>query len=253
MKVFINFENKISNNEKYYFNDKLFLETLYQSYGRKFDFLPYIKKNMVEKSKIETFLDGADNINIYVDCENVENDNVLSVLKSIVTNGMKEKINKVILVSDEQATTAWEYLKNFCSVKLEMDNIEFILVERTANLKSQVDNEIELSIMEDFYEHKIKNFILVSSDSDYKAVLKRLKNKDANLFFCIEKKEQKVSSKYVEESVEGNSSFCSIDDFNKYIQNSKKPHLSPQTYCTSSFQTIGKNNLILQVAKVKNF
>lgn len=237
LRVFINFENKMSNAEKYYFNDKLFLEELYKSYGRKFDFLSYVKKNMYEKSKIETFLDGADNINVYVDCENVENDNVLSVINSIITNGMKEKINKIVLVSDELATAAWEYLKSFCSVKLGMDNIEFILVERTANMKSQVDNEIELSMLEAFYEDKIKNFILVSSDSDYKAILKRLKNKDASIFFCIEKKEQKVSDRYVEELVESNESFCSIDDFNKDV-------------CFDFWKFVFKNDFQKYVAKL---
>lgn len=216
MKVFINFENKISNSEKYYFNDKLFLEALYTSYGKKFDYLPYVKKDMYQKSKIETFLDGADNINVYVDCENVENDNVLSVIESVINSGMKQKINRIILVSDEQATNAWEYLKNYCESRLGL-NIDFVLVERTANEKSLVDNEIELSILEDYYENKIKNFILVSSDSDYKAVLKKTKTKDVNIFFCIERKEQKASNRYVEELVDVNASFCSIDDFNKEV------------------------------------
>jgi uncharacterized LabA/DUF88 family protein len=91
-----------------------------------------------------------------------------------------EKVKKIILYDDDTHTSpAWKLLKEFTDIP-----VEYNLIQRLKDEKSLVDIRMGAGITESYYRDNIKSFIIVSSDSDYWAIISTLP--DARFLFMIE-------------------------------------------------------------------
>ncbi|MCD8190896.1 MAG: NYN domain-containing protein [Clostridiales bacterium] len=108
---------------------------------------------------------------IVVDCEN--NDPVkLAAMLSSLNAAQKSAIHKIMLFDSDYTTTAWTTL---CQMGIPTDyDTEHVVVGRIYEHKSQVDMTLAANTCREVYLNQVDSVILVSSDSDYWALIQSL-------------------------------------------------------------------------------
>lgn len=150
-------------------SDKKFVTLLYEWNHDRFDQL-----NRVEDAgdyvtgNIYDFLDAGQKIIFCVDCENSDPYNFCAAIESL-DEQYADKIEKIILFDDVHTSSAWEILEKHVSVP-----VEYVLIERLKENKSLVDLRLGMRVSQEFYANHVDSFVLVSSDSDYWAVISSL-------------------------------------------------------------------------------
>lgn len=185
-------------------HDKKFLRVIYEQNGRYFDDnrKVYDANNSV-KSDIYSFIDNNETTVIVVDCENSDPYKLYSVLKNLNKDEIA-KINKIILYDDVHTTNAWKNFDKFVDIP-----VEYILIERLKDEKSLVDLRMCSGISANYYRDKINAFIIVSSDSDYWAIISAIP--EAKYLVMIESSK---SGEHIKKALESRGIFyCYIDDF----------------------------------------
>lgn len=150
-------------------SDKKFVTLLYQWNNDQFDQL-----NRVEDAgeyvtgNIYDFIEAGQRVIFCVDCENSDPYNLCAALESL-DEEYTTKIEKIILFDDEHTSSAWEILEQHISIP-----VEYVLIERLKENKSLVDLRLGMRVSQEFYANNVDSFVLVSSDSDYWAVISSL-------------------------------------------------------------------------------
>lgn len=187
------------------YNDKKFLNIIYEQNGKIF-----IDDNKVSdadnriKTNIYDFIDKNESTVIVVDCENSDPFKLYSVLKNLNPEEIN-KVNKLILYDDENYTSgAWKNFNRFINIPVEHKQID-----RLKDNKSLVDLRICGDMSAFFYRDNIASFIIVSSDSDYWAIISTLP--DANFLVMIEY--EKCGPDIKSALISRGIFYCSIDDF----------------------------------------
>lgn len=186
------------------YTDGKFINNLYKMNGDYFD----------DKSKYKTatddivdniydFIDDSEKVVVVVDCENSD----VYKLYSMLTNLNRDevlKISKIMLFDDVHTTDGWDYLEKLISIP-----VEHIEVERIQDHKSLVDMRVMAGVFREFYTHDVTSFILLSSDSDYWALVSSLPEADFLVMVEWNKCGQAIKDALEHEGI----FWCSLDDF----------------------------------------
>ncbi len=185
-------------------NDEKFLKVLYSAHSDTFHANTYvIDATLDEKNSIYDFILDANNIAILVDCENVDPYVFASVFKNLEEENLK-KIKKVILYDDVNTSEAWDYINELIHLPIVHNEIERVL-----DNKSLVDMAMIAGACKEYYEENTESLILVSSDSDFWALITNLKNAK----FYILNESEKTSETIIERLDAENIEHCFMDSF----------------------------------------
>lgn len=189
------------------FNDKKFVKLLYQAHEDYFtDMSKVTDAGNVTKSGIYRFLDESERTAVMVDCENSDPFKLHAMLTSLDQEALLDKICKIMLFDDSEYTSpAWRILDEF--TELPVERIE---IKRIVDKKSLVDPILMMQTVKEYYANQIDSFILLSSDSDYWALLETLP--EARYIVMVES--SKVGYAIREALSNTGVTYCYIDDFN---------------------------------------
>lgn len=190
------------------YNDEKFVHVLYEKNHDVFSDDSKVKNVSSDvKENLLEFMETAGDIYILVDCENTDVYKLYSMLSAMrqdYPSDVFQKIKKIELYDDVNTTNAWKLLHRFTEIR-----IEHILSERVKEDKSLVDIRLSAGACKAFYTENIKDFILVSSDSDYFGLFEAL----SDCRFQVVAERDNLSS-YAEEALpEYAYDFCYVDDF----------------------------------------
>ena len=195
------------------YNDLKFLEKLYEVNNDHFTAKKYVVDAKIgSKEDIYKFVNEAMNIEVYVDCENVDPYAFAATLKNLDEDNLA-KIKSINLYDDINASTAWDYISEIIDIP-----VEHIEIERVLENKSLVDMAMALDISKEFYECDVESAMLVSSDSDFWAVIEKM---DKVRFFVLNE-QGKTSHTIIEVLDKHTVPHCYMSDFAQdVIQNFK--------------------------------
>ena len=201
--TYINFPIQGQGNVLY--NDSKFLSLLYAKHGKKFNDIKKVTDASIStKRNIYNFLEENEgDVVIVVDGENSDAYRLYGTLKSLNAEEFK-KIKKIILLSDANASSAWQMFEPLLKIP-----VEFMLINRVKDNKSLVDIKVTTETCREYYQNRIKNFILCSSDSDFWGLITALP--DANFLVMIE--DDKISEALLNAFDESNIPYASMDSF----------------------------------------
>ncbi len=186
------------------YTDKKFINIIYRQHNDYFEDPSKFQDAGEEvKGNIYDFIRDAQTVMIMVDCENSDPYKLAATLTQL-DEGEIAKIKKIVLFDDEHTTRAWSYLKPLTKI-----DVEHHTVERINNYKSLVDGKMMLAIQKAFLKEEADSFILLSSDSDYWAVISELP--EAKFLVMIE--EEKCGPDIKRAMDEHDIYYCYIDDF----------------------------------------
>lgn len=186
------------------YNDKKFITLLYQwnndyfmEYSKVSDAGDYIKNNIYD------FIDESEKVVVVVDCENSDPYKLCATLKNL-DEQYTQKISSILLFDDVHTATTWRILDSFTQIP-----IEHIMIERVNQNKSLVDMKLTARTCEEYYKNNVDAFIIVSSDSDYWALITSLPS--ARFLVMIEREHCGHDLKNA--LSDANIFYCYIDDF----------------------------------------
>ena len=185
-------------------SDRVFLQMLFSQHGDSFtDTSKYKDANAETKRSIYDFIAESNKTAIAVDCENSDAFKFVGVLRNLNQEELA-KIEKITLYDDAHTSSAWDHLEKVTSIP-----VEHIEVERVMDQKSLVDVKMTAGVCCDYYAKNIDSFILLSSDSDFWALISSLPS--ANFLVMYEYSKCSPAMKTMLERYEYYC--CSIDDF----------------------------------------
>lgn len=152
------------------------------------------------------FVNSHDKVLIVVDCENSDPIKLAAAFTSM-SMAQKSNIHKIMLFDSDYTTPAWTTLCD-TGITREFDT-EHIVVPRIYDHKSQVDMTLAVSTSKEVYQNDVDAVILVSSDSDYWALIKALSGIDFLVMLEKMKSGQKIRDVLESEGYR----YCFIDDF----------------------------------------
>lgn len=194
------------------FNDKKFLSLLYNWNVDEFnDFAKVSDVNEAVKQNIYDFLEKGDNIAVLVDCENSDPYKLVAAFQNL-DKGYTTKIKSIVLFDDINTVSTWEILRNYTSIP-----VEHLMIERLKQNKSLVDATLIAKCCELHYKDGVDSFILVSSDSDYWALMAQL-NTTAKFLVMVE--EENCGPDLKRAMIKNDIFYCYLDDF--YTGNSQE-------------------------------
>ena len=186
------------------YNDLKFLKMLYGANGDHFTAEKYvIDAKRGSKEDIYKFVNEAMNIEVYVDCENVDPYAFAATIQNLDEENLA-KIKGINLYDDINASTAWDYISEIIDIP-----VEHIEIERVLENKSLVDMSMALDISIAFYERDIESAMLVSSDSDFWTVIEKMEK----VKFFVLNEERKTSQTIIDILDKHGVPHCYMSDF----------------------------------------
>ena len=186
------------------YNDLKFLKLLYAANGDSFQAGRYvIDAKETTKENVYYFLNEAENVAIFVDCENVDPYSFASTILNL-NNDELSKIKKIVLYDDVNTSTAWDYISDIINIPVEKKDIERIL-----DNKSLVDITMTAGVCEEYYKYNVESIILASSDSDFWALIKQL----PNARFLVLNEFRKTSNAIIDQLDKHQIQHCFMSDF----------------------------------------
>jgi len=186
------------------YNDLKFLRLLYSANGDRFQACRYVVDAKEEtKEEIYDFLDGAFNVAIFVDCENVDPYSFGATILNLDDTELS-KIKKIVLYDDVNTSTAWDYITDIINIPVVKKDIERLL-----DNKSLVDITMTAGVCEEYYRNNMESIILASSDSDFWGLIKQLP--DAR--FLVLNEFRKTSNAIIEQLDKYKIQHCFMSDF----------------------------------------
>lgn len=186
------------------YNDLKFLKLLYAANGDSFQAGRYvIDAKETTKENVYYFLNEAENVAIFVDCENVDPYAFASTILNL-NNDELSKIKKIVLYDDVNTSTAWDYIADIINIPVEKKDIERIL-----DNKSLVDITMTAGVCEEYYKYNVESIILASSDSDFWALIKQL----PNARFLVLNEFRKTSNAIIDQLDKHHIQHCFMSDF----------------------------------------
>lgn len=143
-------------------NDAKFLKLLYGANRDIFQATEYvIDAKTRSKEGIYDFVNAANQIAVFVDCENVDPYCFAASILNLDKDNL-QKIKQIVLYDDVNTSTAWDYVNRIIQLP-----IKHIVINRVLDNKSLVDITMTAGVCEEFYKENTESIILVSSDSDF--------------------------------------------------------------------------------------
>lgn len=185
-------------------NDEKFLKVVYELNGTQFhDYKKYINASEDVKESIYDFIQKSSKVVMVVDCENSDVYKLYGMIKNLNQDEIK-KIHKVMLFDDKNTNSGWDHLSKFVGVE-----VEHIEVERVVGRKSLVDFRLTAEILKQFYQYNVSSFILLSSDSDYWALISSMPEIEFLMVIEDSKCGQPIKDALTSKGVY----YCSLDEF----------------------------------------
>lgn len=187
------------------FNDKKFLSLLYNWNVDEFnDFAKVSDAKYEVKQNIYDFIENGNNISVLVDCENSDPYKLVATLRNL-DKEYTSKINSIVLFDDINTVSTWEILRNYTSIP-----VEHLMIERLKQNKSLVDATLIAKCCQLHYNNGVDSFIIVSSDSDYFALISQL-NTTAKFLVMVE--EANCGPDLKRALIENGIFYCYLDHF----------------------------------------
>lgn len=185
-------------------NDQTFMMALFEWNGDIFYDRSKVRDLDEEaKNNIRRFFKRAVKIDIMVDCENSNPYRLCSALKTLEEEA-QNKIQKIILINDPHASTAWSIVHQYTSIP-----VEEILIERLYEHKSLADIKLTATTCKEYYTEDIDSFVLLSSDSDFWGLISSLPQAD----FIIMMEKEKCGMTIREKLTKEKYYYCFLNDF----------------------------------------
>lgn len=210
--------------------DEKFVVMLYERNMDRFENLSLVRDAGDKTMRnLTDLLESCSKCVMVVDCENSDAVKLAAAISSL-SAGKMERIRKILLFDSEYTTDQWKTLVDK-SIKMAIDDktsveIEHIVVPRLNQNKSQVDMSLAMRTSKEVYVGGADAVILVSSDSDYWAMIKSLDG--IKFIVMLEKRKSGIS--IMDKLALRNIPFCFIDDF-----------------CTSASYTIKTTTLLNKI------
>ena len=186
------------------YNDLKFLKMLYAALGDRFQAVRYVVDAKADtKEGIYDFLDGAINVAIFVDCENVDPYAFAATILNLDEENIT-KIKKIVLYDDANTSTAWDYIRKIMPIPVVKKDIKRLLYN-----KSLVDITMAAGVCEEFYCNNMESIILASSDSDFWGLIQQL----PSARFLVLNEKIKTSSAILDQLDKNNIPHCYMSDF----------------------------------------
>ena len=202
-KVYINWTPQEQGNILY--NDKKFVTLLYEWNGSIFnDYSKVSDASTYVKGTIYDFIDDSEKVVIVVDCENSDPYKLSATLRNL-DSSYTQKVSSIILFDDVHTASAWQILEQFTG----SIPVEHVMTERVKENKSLVDMKLALRASKEYYTNNVDSFVIVSSDSDYWALIESLPN--AKFLVMVERENCGADLKNA--LVNSAIFYCYIDDF----------------------------------------
>lgn len=193
------------------YNDRKFVELLYQWHMDYFtDFSKVSDAGETVKGSIYDFIDASGKLDVVVDCENSDPYRLYATFKNLDAE-TTSKISKILLFDDIHTGTGWDLFDE--QLPIEVEHIE---IDRLKQDKSLVDMTLTARCCKEYYREGVDSFIIVSSDSDYWALIQTLN--EARYLVMVEHEKCGVDMR--DALAQANIFYCYIDDF--YSGNSQE-------------------------------
>ena len=186
------------------YSDSKFVPLLYSR--NQDEFVDMSKVSDVSESarvSVYDFINSSQKVVALVDCENADPYALCATIQGMDPEA-REKISKVILFDDVHAASAWKHLKKFVGVP-----VEYILVHRLKEQKSLVDMSLAIQACRNFFIDSVDSFLLISSDSDFWALISQLP--EARFLVLVE--HNKCSYDLKVKLIESNIFYAYLDSF----------------------------------------
>lgn len=202
--------------------DEKFVRLLYEAHEDQFTDWSLVRDvGNIALDNIGSFIDRSEQAIVVVDCENSDPIKLSAALSSLPKAGLA-KIKKVLLFDSDYTTSGWQVMSEGMESIQEQKPVNWsvlsavaafpiqrITVPRLNQHKSQVDMTLATNTCKEVYQNQIDSVILVSSDSDYWALIQTLS--DVNFLVMVEKEKcgQDIKNALQERGIH----FCYLDDF----------------------------------------
>lgn len=204
------------------YSDEKFVRLLYEAHEDCFTDLSLVKDvGNIARENISDFLDRSRKAIVVVDCENSDPIRLAAALSSLSKGGLS-KIQKVLLFDSDYTNDAWKVLSegevapnqpgaiNWSILStVAAFPIKRINVPRLREDKSQVDMTLATSTCKEVYTNGVDSVILVSSDSDYWALIQTL----ADVHFLVMVEKEKCGQYTKNALTASGIHYCYLDDF----------------------------------------
>lgn len=158
---------------------------------------------------LHSFLENHERVLVAVDCENSDPVRLAATFASL-DNGQKDSIQRVMFFDSDYTTPAWKTLCNAGIMKsLGENRVSHVIVPRVVEHKSQVDMTLAINVSREIYKEGADSVMVVSSDSDYWALMQSFP--DIDFLVLVEREKTGTALKKTLES--GGIRYCYIDDF----------------------------------------
>lgn len=202
--------------------DEKFVCLLYEAHEDQFTDLSLVKDaGDIVLDNIASFIENSKRAIVVVDCENSDPIKLAAALSSLSKTGLA-KIQKVLLFDSNYTNDGWKVISetemgqkkpgafnwNILS-SVAAFSIERFNVPRLNERKSQVDMTLAANTCKEVYTNGIDSVILVSSDSDYWALIQTL----SDVHFLVMVESGKCGQDIKRALAERKIHYCYLDDF----------------------------------------
>ena len=185
--------------------DNKFVPLLYKANGDEFeDWSKVSDIGYQATARLDDFLRLGEKVAIIIDGENADPYKLCAMIDSL-TNDQYDKISKIIVFDDVNASSLWKKIEKYT----DDIPVEYNLVERLLDGKSQVDIKLAVEATKEHLSNEVDSIILLSSDSDFWALIQSLPT--ARFLLMVER--DQVSPKLKFALKEKKIPYCTIDDY----------------------------------------
>jgi len=186
------------------YNDRKFVELLYDWHEDYFtDFSKVTDVAETVKCSIYDFIDASQKLDVVVDCENSDPYRLYATFMNL-DHETTAKINRIFLFDDVHTGSGWDLFDEQMPIA-----VEHIEISRLKEDKSLVDMMLATRCCKEHYVENVDAFIIVSSDSDYWALIQTMS--DAKYLVMVE--HEKCGHDMRDALMQSNIFYCYIDDF----------------------------------------
>lgn len=191
-------------------HDAKFISLLYGIHGKVFnDFHMVVDAGHDTQSHFHRFVMENEKVAFFVDCENSDPYKLCATFRNIAAHNpdYAAHISKIVLYDDIHSATTWRIFDKY----IDGIPVERKVVRRLQNNKSLVDVSMTAGACEAFYANGAQAFVIVSSDSDFWALISALPNAK----FLVMLEHGKQSQQFLDALAESGIFYCFIDNFSQ--------------------------------------
>lgn len=190
--------------------DAKFLSMLYANHGMVFnDYHMVVDAGYDTQNNFHRFISENEKVTFIVDCENSDPYRLCATFRNLASHvpDYHTHVRKVLLYDDVHAAATWSIFdRHITDVPIDRK-----VVRRIKDSKSQVDVRMTAGACEEYYSNGTNAFVIVSSDSDFFALIQSLPTAK----FMVMLEHGKQSQQFLDALVNAGIFYCFIDNFSQ--------------------------------------